>query len=108
MAVEHSITLNSMLLACMRSIDKGLDELAHLLTISRVFAALDVNKDLTFPKRRHRHDGGNVLLKGDVIRRKPVMVEVSTVISSWFCTINESSWHDGIINHVSCSDCLQK
>lgn len=84
----------------MRTIDKGLDELAHLPTINRVFAARDLNEDVMFSKPRRRHDVGNVLSKGDVITRKTVMVEVSAIISSWFYTINESSWHDGIITHV--------
>nr|CCA19884.1 AlNc14C81G5294 [Albugo laibachii Nc14] len=50
-AVEHPITMHGMLFACMDSNDSVLDELAHILMINRVFAANNLNEDVTFATR---------------------------------------------------------
>ena len=57
--------MNGMLLACMKSIDKALDEIAYLLQTNRVFAAHDLNEQFTFATRWSRHIGGKAPSKPD-------------------------------------------
>ena len=47
-ALDHPIAMNGVLLACMESNDPALDCVAQLLMINRVFAAHDLNEDVTF------------------------------------------------------------
>lgn len=49
--LDHPITINGALFACMDSNDTVLDELAHLLMINRVFAAHNIGENVTFATR---------------------------------------------------------
>ena len=54
----------------MESNDPALDCVAQLLMINRVFAAHDLNEDVTFATRWARHVGGKVPSKRDVMFKK--------------------------------------
>lgn len=59
-ALDHPIIMNGGLLACMESNGRALKDVAYLLMINRVFAAHDLNEDVTFSTRYCLHVGGNV------------------------------------------------
>nr|CCA18925.1 AlNc14C59G4388 [Albugo laibachii Nc14] len=74
-ALTHPITMTGVLLGCMDANDKALDEVAHLLLINRVFAAYNLDEDVTFATRWKRHVGGKFPSKRDVMFNK---------VSSWW------------------------
>nr|CCA18945.1 AlNc14C60G4408 [Albugo laibachii Nc14] len=74
-ALAHPITMTGVLLECMEANDKALDEVAHLLLINRVFAAYNLDEDVTFATRWKRHVGGKASSKRDVMFNK---------VSSWW------------------------
>ena len=77
-ALDHPITMNGVLLACMESNDKALDEVAHLLMINRVFATHNLGEDVTFATRWSRHVGGKVPSKRSVLFEK---------VMSWWTSV---------------------
>ena len=77
-ALDHPITMNVVLLACMESNNKALDEVAHLLMINRVLATHNLGEDVTFATRWSRHVGGKVPSKRSVLFEK---------VMSWWTSV---------------------
>nr|CCA24322.1 AlNc14C233G9341 [Albugo laibachii Nc14] len=62
--------MHGVLLACMDSNDPALDDLAHVLMINRLFAANNLNEDVTFATRWRRHVSGKIPSKSQVVFQK--------------------------------------
>lgn len=50
-AFDDPITMNGVILSVIDSNDSALDEVAHIIRISRVFASHNLNEDVRFAKR---------------------------------------------------------
>lgn len=77
--------MSVVILDCMNSNSKVLDDVAHLVLINRVFTAHNLSADVTFATRLNQNDGGKHPSKRDVKENchMVVPVAVTEMVLGW-------------------------